>query len=131
MAFLPLAFPVDTAIQLLAGRSNPEVELARRREILAKRDEIRAAHQAEKDAKAEAERKEREEAEARKTKWREPAWAALTAEQRLAMTMSLAVESRDPALAAELRELAALNGGFLPLPRLEWWKAKAERTTDE
>jgi hypothetical protein len=125
-----LGFPVETAVELLRGGASPELELSRRRQILKTRDEIRAAHQAEKDAKAEAERKEREEAEARKTKWREPAWNNITPEQRLVLSMSLAVEKRDPALAEELRDLAALQGGFLPLPRTEWWLPAKERKVE-
>jgi hypothetical protein len=128
LAFAPLAFPVETAVELLRGGASPELELSRRRQILKTRDEIRAAYQAEKDAKAEAERKEREEAEARKTKWREPAWDKLLPEQRLALSLSLAIEARDPALAADLRQLAALSGGFLPLPRTQWWLPADQRT---
>ena len=130
LGFAQQAFPLNTAVELLAGRSNPELELTRRREILAKRDEIRAQHKAKKDAEAAAEAKEKKEAEERKTKWREPAWNNITPEQRLVLSMSLAVEKRDPALAEELRDLAALQGGFLPLPRTEWWLPAKERKVE-
>jgi hypothetical protein len=128
LASQQLAFPVDRAVALLAGSESPEAELVRRREVVRVRDEIRAAHQAEKDRKAEAERKEREEAEERTKRYREPAWAALTPEQRLALSMSLAIEARDPALAADLRSVAALQGGFCPLPKCQWWLSKDART---
>jgi hypothetical protein len=42
--------------------------------------------------------------------------------------MALAVEKRDPALASDLRELAALQGGFLPLPRCSWWLPADQRS---
>jgi hypothetical protein len=131
LAFQPMAFPLDEAIALLASSESPEAELKRRREVVRVRDEIRAAYQAEKDAKAETERKEREEAEARKTKWREPAWNNITPEQRLVLSMSLAIEARDPALAADLRSVAAIQGGFLPLPKCQWWKPANERNPAE
>jgi hypothetical protein len=127
MAFQQLAFPVEMAVALLAGSESPELELARRREVVRVRDEIRAAHQVEKDRVAEGERKQREDAEDRKQRFREDHWEKLSKEQRLVLSMSLAVESRDPGLAAELREMAALQGGFLPLPRCEWWLPKDAR----
>jgi hypothetical protein len=128
LAFAPLAFPVDTAIQLLASSESPEAELKRRREVVRVRDEIRAQVKAEKDTKAAEEAKVKAESEERRVRFREPAWGALTVEQRLALSMSLAIEARDPALAADLRALAALNGGFLPLPKTQWWLPADQRT---
>jgi predicted nucleic acid-binding protein len=126
-----VAWPVDTALALLAGSESPEAELERRREMVRVRDGIRAARQAEKDAKAATAAKAEAEAEERVVVYREPAWEKLTNEQRLLIAVSLRLEVRDPALAADLRELAALQGGFMPLPRTRWWLPADQRTTAE
>jgi hypothetical protein len=57
--------------------------------------------------------------------WRADTWfRSLTETQRFAIRLSLAVEKRDPALAADIRSLMIEQSkvGALGWPRCEWWK---------
>ena len=126
LACTALAFSVDVAVALLGSTESPEAELKRRREVVRVRDEIRAARQAEKDAKAEIERKAQADAEERRVRFREGDWDRLSDGQRLVLSVSLAIEGRDPALASELHSLA-LAPGLASLPRTQWWLPKDAR----
>jgi hypothetical protein len=128
LAFAQSAFPLNAGLELLNSSESPEIELSRRRAILAKRDAIRAGVAAKKAAEEEAERKARAEAEERTKVWREGEWNKLSVEQRLLISVSLKVEGRDPILAADLREIAALRGGYAPLPKTQWWLPLDQRT---
>jgi hypothetical protein len=124
LAFAPLAFPVDTAVELLQGNASPELELSRRRQVLRTRDELRAQHQAKKDAEAEAATKAKEEAEERKVRWREQSWNELGAAGQLIVALALKIEERDPTLAGELRSVALEP---VRLPHCQWWLPRDQR----
>ncbi|MBN2573556.1 MAG: hypothetical protein JXP73_03250 [Deltaproteobacteria bacterium] len=123
-----LGFPVDTAIRLLDSAESPEREIERRRAILRRRDELRAERAAEVAAKQAAEAAALAAQAERETRFRESAWSKLEPGQRLLLTVSLAVEADNPDLATVLRDGAGLQGGFLALPRTQWWLPKDKRT---
>jgi hypothetical protein len=131
LASSPLGFDVDVALLLLGSPADPEAEIARRRGIVRRRDEIRSRVQAEKARKAEAEAKAAAAAAEREERFHVSSWERLTDVQKLALALSLRLEQRDPELAADLRELAALSGGLLRVPAVEeWWRPARERGSE-
>jgi hypothetical protein len=105
--FSTVAYALSVGVAILQSSLNPEIELADRRaqhaEFLAEQDRKRAAE-------AEALRKhhaDRAAAEQERATCRAGDWGLLARLERFATRLALAVESRDPALAADLRSIVA------------------------
>jgi hypothetical protein len=113
-----LVYPIGEAVSILQGPANPEGELSRRRaEIEAHEKEVREQKAAE-DAARLAKRAEAEQLAADKLRFNASDWDKLTDAQRLALALALRVESRDPVLASDLREIGSHR--ILDFPRAKW-----------
>jgi hypothetical protein len=115
----PSARPLSETVAILRGPHNPEAILAdRRARTKAHEAEVEAARVAEVELKK-AEQAAKEQLAKEREAFNGNAWAALPDWRKLAYALALKVEPRDPALAADLREIASHR--ILDFPRARWW----------
>ncbi len=120
----PMAFPFKEGLEVLASPSNPENEVARRREQEQKwADAEKArndAHLAASQAEMETRRQLSQARQDNHADW----WALMAGWQRFAARLALAVEPHNAGLAEALRATVAqtLAGGEDDFPRAPWWK---------
>jgi len=122
---VPMAFTLADGVRLLQAKDNPEVELARRIALMEKhRAEQAAKRQATKDAEA-AVKAARAKAADEAKRFHAAAWAALPGPLRAMARLALAVEKREPELAADLRLAVAASlraDDASDFPRAPWWE---------
>ena len=115
----PTAYPLAEAVAILQGPHNPEAILAdRRARTKAHEAEVEAARVAEVEAKK-AEQAAKEQLAKEHKAFNGAAWDRLTDSQKICYSLALKVETRDPALAADIREIGAHR--VLDFPRAKWW----------
>jgi hypothetical protein len=116
---LPTALPIEAAVQLLNSDQSPEKELQRRRALAAERD-LKVAER----ARIEAEKARAEVAEVNRERQarldnRADIWEKLNPLQQFGARLALAVEKRDPKLAADIRTSVDASPSDFPLG--QWW----------
>jgi hypothetical protein len=117
----PVARPMAEAVAILRGPNNPEKVLEERRARMKEHEaEVEAARVAEEDARK-AEQAGKEQLAAERSRFDGNRWDALTDSQKVCYALALKVADRDPALAADLRELGQHRE--LDFPRLAWWRS--------
>ena len=121
-------YGLDAGVALLQDPArNPEVLLARRRELVAKHkqeeEENHARNLASLKSMVGGTRDEREAKERERQRWNPSGWANLPDMIRFALRLAYLVEQRDTALAADLTTLAReANRGGPSYPQREWWR---------
>lgn len=115
-----VAYPLGEGAALLQDPThNPELILAERRRQVKERKEEQEREQA---ARIEDDKRKRDAAEQEakdRVTFDGDRWNRLTDARKLAYALALKVEPRDPALAADLREIASHR--ILDFPRARWW----------
>jgi hypothetical protein len=123
-AGVPVALPIESAVQLLqSDDANPEKELARRRAKAAAREAATAErHRKEIEAsRAEAERLQK--AEEERVSFKAAAWAKLNPLEKFAARLAVAVEKDNPSLAAGIRAAIDAPVSDDAFPRARWFES--------
>jgi hypothetical protein len=124
LAVTTLVYPLGEGVEILRGPNNPEEILRQRREACRVHDEDEAAIR----AAAAAERAQHEnnsrQAMEDKRRFNHDGWAKLDPWQQALYAVAVRVQARDPALASDLRAVAAEGRGAKPaqphFPFAEW-----------
>lgn len=119
----PIALSIPDAVELLRSAQNPEIALEHARQARAKEAADEAERQRQRKAELARARAAKEKLERERADFKADEWAMLNSFQRLGVRLALAVENRDPELAADIRAAVAASlatddvGDF---PRATW-----------